>query len=90
MGFWKSFGIGVTICVAPPLGLALLLVALIPPREAGEVSPVASPRVRAIRGAGRPLDAAPPPPPGVWMDPSAYLPGSAFLHPDVDASSSSE
>jgi hypothetical protein len=83
MGFWKSFGIGAIICVAPPLGLALLMVALMAPRRAGEVSPVHQRRRSAI-------SAPPYAPASVWMNPDAYLPGSAFLHPDVDASSSSE
>lgn len=89
-GFWKFFGVGVALCAAPPLGLILLAVAVGVPRRGGEVSPVAPPRVRAMGGARRVPDAAPPPPPGVWMNPESYLPGSAFLHPDVDASSSSE
>lgn len=89
-GFAKFFGIGVTLAVAPPLGVALLIWALAVPRESGEVSPVRSRRGRGMRGADPTPETAPLPPPGVWMNPEAYLPGSAFLHPEVDASNSSE
>lgn len=81
-GFWKFFGVGVALCAAPPLGLILLAMALGVPRRHGEVSPVAPRRVRATTIAERPAS--------VWTDPSSYLPGSALLHPDVDASSESE
>lgn len=86
----KFFGIGIALAVAPPLGVAFLIWALMVPREAGEVSPVTPRRVRGMRGADPTPKTAPPPPPGVWMNPEAYLPGSAFLHPEVDASSSSK
>lgn len=90
--FFKFFVLGVALCAAPPLGLILLAMAVGIPRRTGEVSSVAEPRLRAIRAAHRRMreTGRHTPAPEVWADPQSYLPGSAFLHPDVDASSSSE
>jgi hypothetical protein len=89
MGFWRFFGVGVALVIAPPIGLILLAVAVGIPRRRGEVSSVHSRRSRAMGGAGRVPDAAPPPPPGVWTKPEAYLSGLTSLQPDTDADSSS-
>lgn len=92
MRFWVFFGVGAALCAVPPLGLVLLAMVLGTPRWRGEVSSAAEPRLRAIRAAHKRMRETGryTPAPEVWARAESYFPGSAFLHPDVDASSRSE